>query len=233
MPMEYASADIDVRDGINFYLKFDINLTSDPEGLKQLIQDTGGPVGASNDATNSGNITKFPIQFPPKITADNKTSSWVPMEEMGKDSSGMQLYTQFKKYQGSKDRQLGFELSYIVDGDQWNHKKIRAIAHYAKAAMYINTLSTVGKKMKFPLLIIESLYGAVESKSTWALESVDIKYSANLVNDGNVIGPIRTDINFRCKELSGAGDKKTGDKIANAYAGIVDGAQKQTSAKWY
>lgn len=223
MPIEYAQADIDAAKTINFHLSFDATLTSDPEGVAQLIQDAGG----------SDIIKRFPIQFLPKITADNKNSSWVSMEEMGKDSSGMQLYTQFKKYSGSKDRQLGFELSYIMDGGTWKHKKIRAIAHYAKAAMYINTISTVGKQMQFPLLIIDSLYGAVESKSTWALESVDIKYSANLVNDGTLIGPIRTDINFKCKELSGAGDRKTGEKIANAYARFVKGAEKNTSAKWY
>lgn len=227
MPITYANIDTKVVGSIKIDLRFDKNQISDPEGFNQLLSEVNSGTG------NTGDLYPIPIQFPPKVTADNKSASWGSYEQAGK-TANMMLYTQYKQYTGSKDRQLGFELTYIVDGSNWKQSKIRAICHYIKAPLYMNTLATVGEKnLKPPMLQITNLYGAVESVSTWALETVDIKYSDKIINDNGIFGPIRTDISIKCKEMSAAGDEKIMKEVANVYAGVIDGIQKKTSAKWY
>lgn len=223
MPVEYAEIDKKLVQSVDFRLYYDIITASDPSGIAQLASTAG-----------VSPKLKFPIQFPPKITADNKSSNWAESASAG--SAGYQMYNQHKMYRGAKDRQFGFELTYIADGGIWRYQRIKALAHFSKSLMYISNLNTFAKSgIKAPLLEIRRFYGAIETRSSWALESVDIKHSEKIINHGNnLFGPIRTDINFKCKEISGSGSLgEINSKFTNALSTLYEGVEKATTALWY
>lgn len=231
--MKYAPIELELTQNINFSYKFEPKSISDPDGLAQLIQEFSPAWDQELDVD-----VPFPIQFAPKITTDNKAGIFKPPAKTEQQTA---FYGEPKFWGGAKDRSLNFKLTYMADGGEWTYQKIAAIAHFSKSLLYMNKLAEVqaaqdsgaqeeGRIMVPPILVIENLYGAVETMSTWALETVSITHGDKIIrHEEGVFGPIKTEIDFTCKEWTRLGD--AGRKIDPQL--VLDGLVEKTTALWY
>lgn len=232
--IKYAPIEIELAQNIEFYYKFDPNSISDPEGLLEITQSFAPTWDQELDVD-----IPFPIQFAPRITTDNKAGLFKPPAKTDQQTA---FYAEPKFWGGARDRQLNFKLTYMADGGEWTYKKISAIAHFAKSLLYMNKLAEMqaaqdsgaqqeGRVMVPPILVINNLYGAVEdTESTWALETVSITHGEKIIrHEDGVFGPIKTEIDFSCKEWHRMGDAKNKIDPQLVLQGLVDKA----TAFWY
>ncbi len=230
MAMRYA--DIDQGNGgvaksVIMRFEYDTNLLSDPKA--DAILGLKGP---------------FPFQFPPRISSDSKSAKWKTIAAQ----SGS--YDDIVMWQGADSRSLNIDATYIIDGAQWTAERISKIAHAAKAYLYLSLAGRLESPLDAPCVIIESLYGAVEQRSSWRMESASISYGDQIVGPFSTspkYHPLMTKVSFTLKSWvklstdmsADKGDKdvvsdyKTADKGDKDVVSDYKNLEVDTSALWY
>lgn len=222
--INYADIDLKVANDVKFYFDYDRNAISDGENLTILSEQANMPLGP---------LTPFPIQFAPKITGDNKTGNYTAPPEL---SQTVLFYSEPKLWNGASDRKLNFKLTYIADGGKWSYKAIKNIAHFSKSLFYMNKLAAlksgreINSIIRAPVLVIEKMYGIIETQSTWALNTVDVTHGEKIIeHEDGLFGPIKTEISFSCSEWTRMQDQGRALDANMAIANLVD----KPTVLWY
>lgn len=215
MSMVYA----DVDQGQNGACKsvimkfeFDTKFLSDPKAVG-VLNLNGGP---------------FQFQFPPRITSDSKSARWKQLAQ----NAG--AYDDIVMWQGAESRSLALEATYIIDGNQWTANRISKLAHAAKAYLYLSLAGRFEDPFAAPCVIIESLYGAVQQRSSWRMENVAISYGDKILGpfSGNPqFHPLTTKITFNLKSWVNL-DMGEGEKEKNTVSDFKN-LEVDASALWY
>lgn len=138
--------------------------------VHSTIDSAGGvslPPGPSFFRLNSSNL-----QFPPSIKKDSKSANW---EEVQSAS-----YEPFKIYRYGNSRNISLEFQWVVGG-RFNAEGIHTIISNVKAYYYHAYTGSVNGTGKYPVVVIKKLYGLINSRSTWRMMSLDVKYSDEMV----------------------------------------------------
>lgn len=230
--MKYAPADQQISKFAKFYFKYDPGTISDFKGISEAAKNAKLQLGPGLD---------FPLQFAPILKGDTKAGNYRVVE------GNSIYYSDPKTWNGASDRKLGFEVTYIVDGAYWTYDKIAAICHFSKSLLYINKIPTMKKTgdafIEAPIMVIEKLYGAVQSRSTWAVSDVTIGHGDKMIfwdfankeaSDSGLISPsfcpLKTTITFTCLEWTRLQDP-TGEVASTNM--FIKNLEPKTSALWY
>lgn len=232
----YAPVEKELIDQIRFYFDFDPELTADPDAPERLSAEAGIPL-------QPGKEYPFPIQFPPKITTDQKQGIWKAPSGPDGSSAPSTFYEEPKMWAGSQSRNLNFKLTYLADGGQWSYYKIKNIAHFSKSMLYMNQLAQFSNPnppsdalLRVPILVIEKMYGAVEEKSTWAITSVNVTHGDKIIKhtdpktNKTMFGPLKTEIDFSCQQYTQILDDVNNLNIGNI---LISNLVPKPTAFWY
>jgi hypothetical protein len=216
MSMVYA----DVDQGNNgacksviMHFEFDTQFLSDPKAVA-ILNLNGGP---------------FQFQFPPRISTDSKSARWKTL------AANAGAYDDIVMWQGADSRSLTLEATYVIDGNQWTADRISKLAHAAKAYLYLSLAGRLKNPFAAPCVIIESLYGAVQQRSSWRMESASIAYGEHIVGpfqSSPQFHPLTTKITFSLKSWV---NLKMSDEAGKEKDTVSDfkNIETDTSALWY
>jgi len=146
--------------------------------------------------------TTIKFQFPPIIKSDGKSVEY--REANAGDEEPFALFS------GANPRKISMEWSYIVTGGSWNDvtwnaATIAKIVKTIKKYFYTRLDKGIGgAKSASDLIMYFKAYDVVGSSKASATmsfraENVSIRYSGELVVDGGVAWPLKTDVSMDIK----------------------------------
>jgi hypothetical protein len=124
---------------------------------------------------------KIPIQFPPRITDDSKSSLW--REQPSRS------FEPFAIWDGAGPRKISVELTYIVTGGQFTTKSIAEIAQHFKAYFYRSVEDGL-----VPVVEMTIYNHMTSPSSTWRLFDVNVSHGETIIKDSAGIFPLMTKI---------------------------------------
>lgn len=131
-------------------------------------------------------IDKITFQFPPKVTADGKSSIWKLRSRVA--------YEPIVTWDGANPRAITVEMTYVVSGDPWTAEKIRDITREFKRYHYgkISGRATIH-------IITMKLFDIVGANGKFRITDTSVKYSDNYVTQGEITWPKVTTITINCE----------------------------------
>lgn len=151
----------------------------------------------------------LPLQFPPRITSDNKSADWT---ETFKGSWEPQAV-----WKGSTARKITLELTYIVDGKSFGTQEVALITKQCKGYFYRNIKSNI------PIMKLK-MYNHIgqELPGDFRLLDVTITHGDTIIDDGAGQFPLLTKIS-----ITGALTTQVGGEQK------IDSLQQQPPIDWY
>lgn len=177
-------------------------------------------------STKLGNVE---FQFPPKVMSDERHGDWHEHAVRGVEPIAI--------YAGVRPRILNAIITYIVDGNYWNVKRITQQLHILRG--YYLLPESKSDSWLVAKVQIWSIGG--EEPMTCRLKATNVKYSETLVSSGNEVFPLRTTVSIDMALWSMGGGTSTEQKMltgasiggmfggaAGAMAGAVAGGTEKS-----
>lgn len=118
-----------------------------------------------------GGEATIPLQFPPRVTADTKSSKWHV-----KDTKA---YEPYKQYFGAESAALTLELEYIATDSDFTPRKISQITKTIKGYFYYSDVKSASEV--YPAIKITDLYGWVVGTAYFRLMNFSTSFGETLI----------------------------------------------------
>lgn len=146
------------------------------------------------------------LMFPPIITKDTKSAKWLEVMPAG-------AYEPFKQYEQGKPREIALKFQWVTGTFKKTrpsdlHNTISKIKSYFYRA-YFDTENFKNRK-EYPIVQIKKLYGLINGQqggkySAWRFDSVDIKYSDELIRIEGDWYPLHVELTMNLESVSQMG----------------------------
>lgn len=167
------------------------------------------------------------VQFPPKLTSDSKTGSWMLYDAHS--------YEEIAAWMGAKSRSITLEVEYVAhDTGGWGAIKIAEQVRKFKSYFYE---ASAGAMLDAPAFKLK-IYDIIPTPDmTWRSEGVNIDYSDEIIQDGGFFWPLYTKVKLNLRMYTNLLTRKNApnkDKlqlVPHLYSGFKPGESEST--KWY
>jgi hypothetical protein len=160
MPFKLTQVDRDIADKVQIIIK------NTPKAR------AGFPLGE----------VSLPLQFPPRITDDTKSSVW--------EEQPAGTYEPIAVWANALPRRIGIEITYIATGGQFTPQKIAIITRQIKAYFY----RSLEDKALVPIVEIKMYEHILDDGATFRMLDASFSFSETLIKDGDNIFPLMTKV---------------------------------------
>lgn len=201
----------------------------DEDALRQveiIIPGTSGDsniLPSSEPSSNGVQLNYQTLQFPPIITKDSKSAEW--MEVPSGSFEPMKFYVQ------SKSREIGFEFQWVCGG-RFPPDRVHNIISAMKSYFYGPYFASSKSKQDYPAVIVNKFYGIIESRTTWRMMNLDVKYGKEMCKINNIFYPLSVSVNISLESATRLGTPSDRGGDGNTPFQNFENLESTVSFRW-